>query len=69
MNFENIRYHIAVTLLVLGCSIPAMGMAVWIITEIVPLEGRDLKIAYLATYATIVSFGLRFYIPRLRGFA
>jgi hypothetical protein len=69
MNLENIRYHIAVTLLVLGCSIPVMGMVVWVITEIIPLEGQDLKIAYLATYATIVLFGLRFYIPRLRGFA
>ena len=43
MNFENIRYHIAVTLLVLGSSIPVMGMVVWAITEIIPLKGRALK--------------------------
>ncbi|WPN31763.1 hypothetical protein QMK54_08400 [Pseudomonas sp. P5_109] len=67
MNLENIRYHIAVTLLVLGCSIPVMGMVVWVITEIIPLEGRALKIAYLTTYVFIVLLGLRFYIPRMRG--
>jgi hypothetical protein len=49
MNLENIRYHIAVTLLVLGCSIPIMGIVVWVITEIIPLEGRALKIIYLIT--------------------
>ena len=69
MNLENIRYHIAVTLLVLGGSIPVMGMVVWAITEIFPLKGKVLKITYLATYVPIVLFGLRFYIPRLRGFA
>ena len=69
MNLENIRYHIAVTLLVLGCSIPIMGMVVWVITEITPLEGRALSIVYLATYLLIILFGLRFYIPRLRNFA
>ena len=67
MNLENIRYHIAVTLLVLGCSIPIMGIVVWIITEMIPLEGRALKIAYITTYVAIVLFGLRFYIPRMRG--
>jgi hypothetical protein len=66
MNLEDIRYHIAVTLLVLGCSIPIMGMVVWMITEIIPLEGRALNIVYLATYLLIILFGLRFYIPRLR---
>ena len=67
MNLENIRCHIAVTLLVLGCSIPVMGMVVWVITEIIPLEDRALKIAYLTTYVFIVLLGLRFYIPRMRG--
>jgi hypothetical protein len=67
MNLENIRYHIAVTLLVLGCSIPIMGIVVWVITEIIPLEGRALKIIYLITYVPIVLFGVCFYIPRLRG--
>jgi hypothetical protein len=66
MNLEDIRYHIAVTLLVLGCSIPIMGMVVWMITEIIPLEGRALNIVYLATYLLVILFGLRFYIPRLR---
>lgn len=69
MSLENIRYYLAVTCLVSGCSIPIMGAVVWTITEIIPLEGRNLNIAYLATYASIVLFGLRFYIPRLRGMA
>jgi len=67
MIFENIRYHIAVTFLVLGCSIPIMGMVVWAITEIIPLEGRALKIAYLITYVPIVLVGICLYVPKLRG--
>jgi hypothetical protein len=67
MNFENIRYHLAVTCLVLGCSTPIMGAAVWLITEIFPLEGCNLNIAYVATYIPIVFFGLKFHLPRLRG--
>ncbi len=69
MKFENIRYYLSVTCLVLGCSIPVMGAVVWVITEVIPLEGRALKIAYIATYIPIALFGLRFYIPRLRGVA
>ncbi len=69
MSFENIRYHLAVTCLVLGCSIPIMGAVVWVITEAVPLEGQALNITYIATYIPIALFGLRFYIPKLRGTA
>lgn len=69
MNLENIRYYLAVTCLVLGCSIPIMGAVVWTITEVIPLEGHALNIAYIATYIPIVLLGLRFYIPRLRGVA
>lgn len=69
MNFENIRYYLSVTCLVLGCSIPVMGAAVWAITEVIPLEGRALKIAYILTYIPIAISGLHFYIPRLRGVA
>jgi hypothetical protein len=67
MKFENIRYHIAVTLLVLGCSIPISGAVVWVITEIAPLDGCTLDIAYVATYIPIALFGLHFYLPRMRG--
>ncbi|KAA0969278.1 hypothetical protein FQ185_18555 [Pseudomonas sp. ANT_H12B] len=67
MNLENIRYHLAVTCLVLGCSGLPAAIVVWCITQIVPLEGKHLKITYLITYVTIAIFGLRFYIPKLRG--
>jgi len=69
MSFENIRYHLAVTCLVLGCSIPIMGAVVWVITEAIPLEGRALNITYIATYIPIALFGLRFYTTKLRGIA
>lgn len=69
MTFENIRYYLSVTCLVLGCSGLPTGAIVWCITEIVPLEGKCLNIAYLVTYVALVCFGLRFYIPRLRGHA
>lgn len=69
MTLENIRYLLSVTCLVLGCSIPIMGAVVWVITEIIPLEGRALNIAYIATYIPIALFGLHFYIPRLRNSA
>lgn len=69
MNLENIRYHISVTLLVLGsCGLPAAAV-VWCITKIIPLEGTQLEIAYLVTYVILVVLGLRFYIPRMRGHA
>lgn len=67
MNFENIRYHLAVICLVLGCSIPTMGAIVWLITAVFPLKDCYLNIAYVATYIPIVIFGLQFYLPRLRG--
>lgn len=69
MTLENIRYHISVTLLVLGCCGLPTGAIVWCITEIIPLEGTHLDIAYLVTYMILVVFGLRFYIPRMRGHA
>jgi hypothetical protein len=69
MLLENIRYYFSVTCLVLGCSGLPTGIVVWGITEIVPLEGRSLDIAYLVTYVVLVFFGLRFYIPRMRGHA
>ncbi len=69
MTLENIRYYFSVTCLVLGCSGLPAAVVVWCITEVIPLEGKHLYIAYLTTYAIIVFFGLRFYIPRLRGHA
>jgi hypothetical protein len=68
MNLENIRYHIAVTLLVLGCSgLPALFI-VFCIRQVLHIDEEHLRIAYLITYIIVVFFGLRFYIPRLRGF-
>jgi len=69
MSFENIRYYLSVSCLVLGCSGLPTGVIVWCITEIIPLEGKPLKVAYLVTYTILVFFGLRFYIPRMRGHA
>lgn len=69
MSLENIRYYLSVSLLVFGCSIPIMGIIVWAITEIIPLDGSALKITYAITYILVATFGLRFYIPRLRGTA
>ncbi len=69
MTLENIRYHISVTLLVLGCCGLPTGAIVWCLTEIVPLQGTHLNIAYAVTYVTLVFFGLRFYLPRMRGHA
>ncbi|QHD00198.1 hypothetical protein PspS04_07350 [Pseudomonas sp. S04] len=68
MNLENIRYHIAVTLLVLGCSGLPTGFIVFCITEVIHIDEEHLNTAYLVTYVILVFFGLRFYIPRLRGF-
>lgn len=69
MSLENFRYYLSVSLLVFGCSIPIMGIIVWAITELIPLDGHALKIAYVTTYILVVILGLRFYIPRLRGAA
>ena len=67
MNLENIRYYIAVTLMVLGCSGLPSGLIVYGIRKIIRIDEKHLDIAYLATYAIIVFFGLVFYIPRMRG--
>jgi hypothetical protein len=67
MNLENIRYYIAVTLMVLGCSGLPSGLIVYGIRKIIRIDEKYLDIAYLATYAIIVFFGLVFYIPRMRG--
>ena len=69
MTFENIRYHLSVICLVMGCSGLPTGAIVWCITEIIPLEGRYLNFTYFITYVTLVFFGLRYYMPRLRGHA
>jgi hypothetical protein len=67
MSLENIRYHIAVTLLVLGCSGLPTGVIVFGIRKLIHIDENHLDTAYLITYIIIVIFGLRFYIPRMRG--
>lgn len=67
LTLENLRYNLAVTCLVLGCSGLPAAIVVLCITQIIPLEGKHLNITYLIIYVTIAIFGLRFYIPRLRG--
>jgi len=67
MNFENIRYHVAVTCLILGSSGLPAGLTVWGITNFVHINDKYLDAAYLTTYIIFVYFGLRFYIPRMRG--
>jgi hypothetical protein len=68
MTLEDLRYHIAVTSLVLGCSGLPTAIIVLCITEFIPLDGKPLYITFFTIYATLVFFGLRFYIPRLRGY-
>lgn len=67
MLLEKIRYHLAVTLLVLGSSGLPAAIIGWGITEILPLDRKKMDILYLTIYVIIVIFGLRFYIPRMRG--
>lgn len=67
MNLENIRHHLMVSLLVFGCAIFYTLLIVWVLKKIIPLDGVILKFIYVVVYFSIVFFGLRFYIPRLRG--
>ena len=69
VTLEAIRYHFSVTCLVMGCSGLPAAIVVLCIAEIIPLEGEHRLITFLTAYAIIVVFGLRYYIPRLRGFA
>jgi hypothetical protein len=66
MNLEKIRYHIAITLLVLGCSGLPTLFIVFCINKVIHIDENHLNTAYLLTYAILVFFGLRFYIPRMR---
>jgi hypothetical protein len=67
MNLENIRYHIAVTLMVLGCSGLPAGVIVFGITKAIHIDEEHLNTAYLASYIILVLLGLRLYTPRMRG--
>lgn len=67
MNLENIRHYLMVSLLVFGCAIFYTLLIVWALKKITPLDGVILKFIYVVVYFSIVFFGLRFYIPRLRG--
>lgn len=69
MSIQKIRYYLSVCCLVFGCSMPLMGIIVWGVTEVFPLEGRALYIAYASIYIPLVIVGLRIYMPKLRGVA
>lgn len=67
ITLEDIRYYFCVSCLVLGCCGLPTAVIILCLTEVVPLEGQHLYIVYSVTYVTLAFFGLRFYIPRLRG--
>ncbi|MNN90475.1 hypothetical protein D3C81_2084290 [compost metagenome] len=67
MNLENIRYHIAVTLMVLGCSGLPSGIIVFCLRKVIHISEEYLDATYIVTYVVLVIFGLRFYMPRMRG--
>lgn len=67
MNFENIRYYMAVVSLVLGSSLLYTAIVVWVLKEVIFLEGVYLRGTYILVYVVISVVGLFFYVPRLRG--
>lgn len=67
MNLENIRYHVAVTCLVLGSSGLPAALTVWGVTNFVRVSDKYLDAVYLTVYVIFVCFGLWFYMPRMRG--
>lgn len=68
MTLGKIRYYIAASCLILGCSGLPAAIVIWCITEVIPLKGKPLYITFVSAYGIIAFFGLRYYIPRLRGF-
>jgi cobalamin synthase len=66
MNFNNVRYYIWVCSLVLGSAGLYTLIVVGGIKQIIPLEGSDLRTAYIVAYIAISFFCLLFFIPRLR---
>jgi len=67
MILENIRYYLAVTFLVLGSSLLYTAILVWILKEVILIEGVYLRATYVVVYIFLSVAGLIFYIPRLRG--
>lgn len=67
MNFENIRYYLAVVFLVLGSSLFYTALVVAVLKELIFIESVYLRGTYIAVYVVISVVGLVFYIPRLRG--
>jgi hypothetical protein len=67
MSFENIRYYISVTFLVLGCSGLPAGIIVFGIRKIIHIDENHLDATYLTTYIMLVILGLIIYVPRMRG--
>lgn len=67
MNFESIRYYLAVIFLVLGSSLLYTAIVVWALKEMVSIEDFYLRATYIVVYVVISVVGLFFYTPRLRG--
>ena len=67
MNFESVRYYLAVIFLVLGSSLVYTAIVVWVLKKMVVIEGSYQCETYIMVYFVISVVGLVFYIPRLRG--
>ncbi|PNG44489.1 hypothetical protein A1354_16920 [Pseudomonas asplenii] len=66
MKFESLRYYLALIFLVLGCSIPVAGIAVWFVTEIMQIAVSHLNVLYIAAYIVVACVGFYVYGKRLR---
>lgn len=66
MKVESLRYYLALIFLVLGCSIPVTGIAVWVVTEIMQVAVSHLNVLYIAVYIVVVCIGFYGYGKRLR---
>jgi hypothetical protein len=67
MKIENIRYYTSVILLVFACAVLPASLIALGITKLFDINEKFRHIVFLATYTIIVFWGLRFYIPRMRG--
>lgn len=66
MKIESLRYYLTLIFLVLGCSIPVTGIAVWVVTEIVQIAVSHLNALYVAAYIVVACTGFYVYGKRLR---
>jgi hypothetical protein len=67
MNFENIRYYTSVILLVFACAVLPTSFIALGITKLFDTDEKYRHLVFFAPYTIIVFWGLRFYIPRMRG--